>query len=295
MTATEEGVLLLCCPLGDPESQPLTMAQFRELGLRVRASGPSGDALRELQPSDVEALGYEREQAERIVRLLDRETRLRSYLRAAEARGIYPVTRLSPDYPVRVAARQKLSSPPVLFCKGNASLFTGASAAVVGSRRLNPGNADFAAEAGRLAAEEGLTLVSGGAEGADRTAQEACQAAGGQAVVFVPDRLTDHPDCANVLWCSEDGWDLPFTPIRALRRNGLIHMQGDRVLAAQCTCGSGGTWHGCLENLKHGWSPLFVYADGSQGANALIERGATPVERLESIKALRPDQTSLFD
>ena len=295
MTAAEEGVLLLCCPLGDPESQPLTMAQFRELGLRVRASGPSGDALRELQPSDVEALGYKREQAERIVRLLDRETRLRSYLRAAEARGIYPVTRLSPDYPVRVAARQKLSSPPVLFCKGNASLFTGASAAVVGSRRLNPGNADFAAEAGRLAAEEGLTLVSGGAEGADRTAQEACQAAGGQAVVFVPDRLTDHSDCSNVLWCSEDGWDLPFTPIRALRRNGLIHMQGDRVLAAQCTYGIGGTWHGCLENLKHGWSPLFVYADGSQGASALIERGATPVERLESIKALRPDQTSLFD
>lgn len=295
MTAAEEGVLLLCCQLGDPESKPLTMAQFRELGLRVRASGPLGDGLRELQPSDVEALGYDREQAECIVRLLDRETRLRSYLRAAEERGIVPITRLSSDYPLRISARQKLSSPPVLFCKGNVSLFQPASVAVVGSRKLYPENEAFAAEAGRRTAEEDLILVSGGAEGADRTAQKACQAAGGRAVIFVPDRLTDHPDDPNVLWCSEDGWDLPFTPVRALRRNALIHMQGDRVLAAQCTYGSGGTWHGCLENLKHGWSPLFVFADGSQGAEALIGRGATAVERLEFFQSLRPDQTSLFD
>lgn len=295
MTAAEEGVLLLCCSLGDPESQPLTMAQFRELGLRVRASQLPGDGLRELRRSDLTALGYDEEQVARILGLLDRGARLRSYLRAAEARDIYPVTRLSPDYPLRVSARQKLSSPPVLFCKGDRSLFQPASVAVVGSRKLYPENEAFAAEAGRRAAAEDLILVSGGAEGADRTAQAACLGAGGRAVIFVPDRLTDHPADSRVLWCSEDGWDLPFTPIRALRRNALIHMQGDRALAAQCTYGSGGTWHGCLENLKHGWSPLYVFADGSQGANALIERGATAVERLETIQALRPDQKSLFD
>lgn len=295
MTAAEEGVLLLCCALGDPESRPLTMAEFRELGLRVRASSRSGDGLRDLRQSDLTALGYDGAKAARIVGLLERETRLRAYLRTAERQGIYPVTRVSPAYPSRIAVRQKLSSPPVLFCRGDAGLFAAPSVAVVGSRRLNPPNERFAAQAGRLAAAEGLTLVSGGAAGADRTAQNACLHAGGSAVIFVPDRLVEHPADSQILFCSEDGFDLPFTPVRAMRRNALIHMQGDRTLAAQCTYGSGGTWHGSLENLKHGWSPLFVFEDGTRGSQALIERGGTPVRRLESLQDLRPAQKTMFD
>lgn len=295
MTAAEEGVLLLCCALGDRESRPLTMAQFRELGLRVRASRMEGDALRQLGRSDLQGLGYDEGQAARILRLLDRETRLRRYLQAAESRGIYPVTRLSSRYPIRIAACRKLSSPPVLFCRGDAALLSAPAVALVGSRRLRPENAAFAAQAGRLAAEEGRTLVSGGAAGADRTAQDVCLAHGGTAVVFVPDRLTAHGPQDRVLYCSMDGYDLDFAPHRALDRNALIHMQGRQTLVAQCTYGSGGTWQGSLENLKRGWSPLYVFDDGSQGARALVERGGTPVHRLESLAALRPDQKNLFE
>ncbi len=295
MTAAEEGVLLLCCALGDPQSRPLTMAQFRELGLRVRASRMDGGVLRQLKLSDLTALGYEESQGERILRLLDREARLRRYVQAAENKGIYPVTRLSPSYPVRIAACRKLSSPPVLFCRGDAALFEAPSVALVGSRRLGPENAAFAAQAGRLAAEEGRALISGGAAGADRTAQDSCLAYGGTAVVFVPDRLTAYAPQDRVLYCSMDGYDLDFTPYRALDRNALIHMQGRQTLVAQCTYGSGGTWQGSLENLKHGWSPLYVFQDGSQGAQALVERGGTPVHRLESLADLRPSQKSLFD
>ena len=59
MTAAEEGVLLLCSRLGDPNMKPLTMPQFRELGLRVRSAGLNGDPLRQLQAQDLLCLGYD--------------------------------------------------------------------------------------------------------------------------------------------------------------------------------------------------------------------------------------------
>lgn len=294
MTAAEEGLLLLCCRLGDPDSRPLTMAQFRDLSLRVRASKMDGDPLSDVSVSDFCKLGYAPDAAQRIVSLLDREPLLHRYLAAAEGSGITALTRISTQYPRRIAHHRKYSSPPVLFARGDLSLLEHPTVAVVGSRQLLPENRAFAANAGRIAAQEGLVLVSGGAIGADQTAQNACLEAGGNCIIVVPDRLTDtknHPRC---LYLSEDGYDLPFSPARALHRNGLIHMLGDRTIAAQCTCGKGGTWEGCLENLKHSWSPLFVFDDGTKGTAALIERGATGVQKLESILQLQPSQIALF-
>ena len=294
MTAAEEGVLLLCCRLGDVDSKPLTMAQFRDLGLRVRASVPTGDFLSELTVSDLRHLGYDDAQAARIVGLLDRQVQLSAYLAQGERSGIFPITRVSPTYPRRVSRQMQLSSTPVLFAMGDLSLLEQPSVAVVGSRKLHPGNEDFAKLAGQKAAEEGLILVSGNASGADRTAQDACLAAGGKCIVFVADQLMDHKPHPRILYISEDGYDLSFSPARALHRNSLIHIQGDRTIAAQCTYGKGGTWEGCLDNLKHDWSPLFVFDDGSQGTQALINWGATGIKQLTSISELMPSQVSLF-
>ena len=61
---------------------------------------------------------------------------------------------------------------------------------------------------------------------------------------------------------------------------------GEKTLVAQTGFGSGGTWNGTLENLRHGWSPVFVHADGSEGASALIARGAEPVRELHTLEAL---------
>ena len=89
-----------------------------------------------------------------------------------------------------------------------------------------------------------------------------------------------------MLYLSEGGWTLPFSAVRALSRNRLIHAMGEKTLVAQTGFGSGGTWNGTLENLRHGWSPVFVHADGSEGALALIARGAEPVRELHTLEAL---------
>ena len=106
--------------------------------------------------------------------------------------------------------------------------------------------------------------------------------------------MEDRPAHPRILYISEDGYDLPFFPARALHRNSLIHIQGDKTIAAQCTYGKGGTWEGCLDNLKHGWSPLFVFDDGSKGSQSLIEQGATAVKELLSIQTLQAPQLSIF-
>ena len=126
--------------------------------------------------------------------------------------------------------------------------------------------------------------------GADRTAQEACLQAGGSAVIFPATELVYCPKRARVLYAAEDGFELGFTAQRALRRNRLIHAMGEKTLVAQTGCGKGGTWSGSLDNLQHEYSELYVHDDGSDGAQALIARGAAAVDELTGIAALRPAQ-----
>lgn len=79
-----------------------------------------------------------------------------------------------------------------------------------------------------------------------------------------------------------------------MTRNHFIHAHAAKTLAAQCTLGTGGTWQGCLDNLRRQWSELYVFDDGSEAAAALSARGAVPVSALTSLRALTPPQSCLF-
>ena len=291
MTAGERGLLLLCCTLPEAEDRPLTTAQVQELSRRARALGPGGeDPLRELTARDLARLGYSQEQCGRFLRLLAREEQLERYLRAAERNGIVPITRLSARYPARLRQTLGQRCPAVLFAKGDLALLFARCISVVGSRELTERGRAFAEAAGRLIARAGYTLCSGGAMGADRAAQEACLNAGGSAVLFPAGRLLDCPAQARVLYLADQGYDLPFSAQRALTRNHYIHAMGEKTLVAQCRAGTGGTWDGATENLRRGWSPVFVNSDGSEGAQALAARGAVPVRKLSGLDDLQPAQ-----
>ena len=292
MTGPERGWLLLCADLGDGR-KPMTLPQIRVLRARMQAEPPPADPDRPLNAGDLRRLGYDRETADRIAALLDREAALDAYLALAAEAGVRPMTRISPDYPVRLEQRLGSEAPAVLFCKGDpACLAAGPAAAVVGSRVLTQAGAEFARRAGERLANAGWTLISGNARGADQTAQEACLAAGGRVICFVPGDLGLLPLRERVLWLCEGSWHLPFLPYRALRRNLFIHAMGDLTLVAQ-TGTAGGTWSGCMENLKRGLSPVFVHRDGSPGAEDLIARGASPLETIPDPERLRPAQLPL--
>lgn len=273
----------------------LSLAQARELSRRARAAGiGEEDPFRDVTVKDVRRLGYSEYEAGHIVSLLGRERQLDGYLLAAEKADVAVITRLDARFPQRLREQLGARCPAALFCRGDLRLLQRPCISVVGSRHLAQPGAQFAAQAGRLAAREGFTLCSGDAMGADRTAQEACLRGGGSVLIFPATELVYCPARENVLYAAEGGFELGFSAQRALGRNRFIHAMGEKTLVAQTGFGKGGTWSGSLDNLQHEYSPLFVFDDGSEGARALCARGATPVQALTSLQALTPAQLS-FD
>lgn len=276
----ERGFLLLTSNLGDPDRKPLTVAQFRELMARIaNLDVPEPD--RDMEIHDIAAMGYGPNMAQHILELLQEEWRLDRYLARAKKQGIVPITRATEQYPILLRKRLGMDSPGCLWARGDLRLLERSAIALVGSRELKEENRRFAAEVGCQAAKQGLVLVSGNARGADKTAQNSCLAAGGQVISVVADALQDHDPRENVLYLSEGSYDEPFSAQRALSRNRLIHALGRVVFVAQSDLGKGGTWDGTVKNLRHGWSNVVCFRDGSEASRQLSQQGAFLVEEAD--------------
>lgn len=284
MTGPEAGFLLLTCRLGNPDRKVLSTAQMRTLSQRMRDYSVD-DPDRDLNADDLMKLGFGQEMAHRIVSLLDEEELLTHYLRKAHKAGCTPVPRISPLYPRILRDRLGDEAPGCLWAKGDLEILKNPMISLVGSRDLNPKNAEFAREAGLQAALQGYTLVSGNARGADKTAQDACLTAGGRVISIVADSLEKHPLKENVLYLSEEDFDEDFSAQRALSRNRCIHALGEKVLVAQASYQHGGTWDGTVKNLRFHWSEVFCFGDGSPAVELLCQMGANSI-RLEELSDL---------
>ncbi len=294
MTGPEQGFLLLTSPLGDPQRKILTMSQLRILSSRVKMAEKS-PLDRELQPEDLLSLGYRREMAQRIWSLLQDRQLLQYYCAQAAKQDCRCLTWATADYPGRLKQRLGEETPGCIWCKGDLSLLTQPKVALVGSRDLQESNRHFAREVGRQAALQGYVLVSGNARGADQTAQNACLRAGGRIISIVADSLAAKPARENVLYLSEGGFDLPFSAQRAISRNRLIHALAEYTFVAQAALQTGGTWDSTVKNLRHRWSGVYCFSDGSPAALALQDMGAEGIamDQLQNFETL-PRETPGF-
>ena len=242
-------------------------------------------------------MGCEPGFADRVLSLLEDTELLHQYLRKAKRAGCIPLSRVSEGYPDPVRNRLGLEAPGCLWAKGDLSLLERPAVALVGSRDLEQDHECFAREVGRQAALQGFVLVSGNARGADRAAQEACLAAGGQVICVVADELARHELVPGMLYLSEDGFDLPFSSQRALSRNRIIHCLGLRTFVARCGLRQGGTWDGTMRNLSRGWSLVYCFDDGSESIQQLIHAGAEPVllNKLHDFAGLPVPVFRIFD
>lgn len=296
MKAGEQGFLLLTGYLGDPARKPLTIARFRDLTKRAQAM-ERPEKNREMTMEDLISIGCSRAFAARVLTLLSHTEQLQWYLSKGKRSGCIPITRITESYPAEVRNRLGLDAPGVLWAKGDVGLLQTKKLSVVGSRDLQEENTAFAKEVGKQAALQGYTLVSGNARGADRTAQESCLEHGGSVICVVADRLETYPNRENVLYLSEDGFDLPFSSQRALQRNRVIHTLGQSTLVAQCRLEKGGTWDGTTRNLRNCWSPVFCFRDASSASLELEQMGAALIgsEDLQDISALQPSSMNFID
>lgn len=294
MNPRERGFLLLTSHLGDPDRRPLSPAQLRMLASRVQM-GESISTDREMTAADLIALGYGRDMAAQILRLLEQEDLLDHYLRRAQKQDCVPVTRVSDHYPLLLRQRLGQDSPGCLWAKGDLSLLHTPAVSLVGSRDLGEENRRFSQAVGRYAARQGLTLVSGNARGADKAAQNACLAAGGNVISIVADSLSSHEQRERVLYLSEEDYDADFSAQRAISRNRCIHTLGRMVFVAQANLEKGGTWNGTVKNLRSGWSSVVCFRDGSEASRRLQDLGAwlIGIEDLKDMEIF--SEHSLFD
>ena len=76
-------------------------------------------------------------EAERIVRLLDRASRLALQLEDLFSHGMWAVTRMDEHYPAKLRDTLKHQAPTVLFGSGEIGLLRHRGIAVVGSRNID--------------------------------------------------------------------------------------------------------------------------------------------------------------
>ena len=188
---SEDGlaVLLLCSMLGLDERKapgfvpPLTLSEWNKLEGKIfpsslkAPSGLFGQNARELG----ETLDLPSEEAERVLKLLGRASRLTLELENLFTRGIWVLTRVDDHYPIRLRKTLKHLAPSVLFGSGEINLLRKPGLAVIGSRNIDAPGISFAQEVGQKSAAAKLSVVSGGAKGTDRLAMQGALEAGGTA------------------------------------------------------------------------------------------------------------------
>ncbi len=292
------GFLLLSSKLGDPERRPLSTAQLRLLAQKAPyLPMDDADADADITLEHLLSAGVEKWLANRTLALLEDELQLDAYLTRGKRSGCAPLTRSDPAYPQVLRLRLGLDAPGCLWAKGDMSLLLRPAVALVGSRELREENRRFSRQVGIQAARQGYVLISGNARGADSVAQAACLEEGGNVICVVADSLADHPATPGTLYLSEDDFGEPFSVPRALHRNRIIHAMGCATFVAQCTLERGGTWDGSTQNLRHQWSPLYVFWDGSAGAKALEQMGAFSIRdgEIGDFSELPKGQLSLYE
>ena len=222
---------------------------------------------------------------DRVQRLLDRGFALGLALEKWQRMGIWVLTRADPDYPNKLKERIGAQTAPVLFGCGNKSLLNTPGIAVIGSREASPEDCEKAFQYGKLAADQGYSIISGGARGIDTCAANGALDEEGTVIVVLPNGLsksstsTKYRDCLmskNLLLLSPTHPESPFNVGFAMARNRYIYGLSSSAIVVCSTRNSGGTWAGALENIQNKWVPTWVCKTDSElsGNESLVNRGA---------------------
>lgn len=92
----------------------------------------------------------------------------------------------APGYPAALAQAVGCAAPPLLFLRGNTTLFGVRAASIVGTREPTPAGREMAARCAQIFAALGAPVISGAAAGVDTAGHLAALEAGGVSVAVLP-------------------------------------------------------------------------------------------------------------
>lgn len=289
LTATAQATLLLTSYFSSAktdEHKPLSNTEWGKfaLWLKHQRIAPA-DLL--ISAPDTLLAGWRdpRISRERIVGLLGRGHSLALAVDKWQRAGLWIMTRADADYPSRLKNLLRNDSPPVLFGCGNRALLHTGGIAIVGSRNIAKEDLLFTRQLAMKLAQQGISVVSGGARGTDEEAMLAALEAGGNALGVLTDSLlkaTTSMKWRNGLMSGNLVLVSPFSPeagfsvANAMARNKYVYCLSESALVVHAGL-KGGTITGALETLKKQWVPVWVRPTQDEAAaNALlVDKGAT--------------------
>jgi len=302
LSANTQAILLLTAALiaeGNKHSADiLTAAEYKRIArfLREKQQQPA-----DLIGPDAQELLGERHQPidkDRLERLLARGFLLSQAVEHWQTRAIWVVSRADAEYPSRLKTRLKEDAPPVLYGCGESAILETCRLAVVGSRQVDDALVAYTEDIGRLGANAGHTLVSGGARGIDQAAMRGALEAGGKVVAVLADgleRAALNREHRNFLMDGQLALVSPYDPAvgfnvgHSMQRNKLIYALSDAAIVVNSDYEKGGTWTGAVEQLeKLRLVPVYVRSNGKtgKGLEALLRKGALPWPNPETPEAL---------
>jgi DNA processing protein len=208
------------------------------------------------------------------------------------------IAREDPLYPQALEDLDSKDGPPErLHVLGNADCLGDPLISIIGARRATPYGLAVSEMCGRISAECGLTVVSGGAIGCDSAAARAALGAGGRTIVVagcgadevypsasrdVFERAVSQGGCV----VSIERWGAPPMRYTFLRRNAVIAALGKVLLIAEASRRSGtfSTATAAVQLQRSVFcAPGSIFSPNSTGTNGLIEQGAGIIAGEESL------------
>lgn len=238
---------------------------------------------------------------EKVVSLLKRMNSLAFELERLESLSIKVCTVFDDDYPAKLKAGLRnlpnsMREPPVLYCCGDLSIATHNFAGFVGSRDVSEDDSVWtrlAVEKINLKAEREQLIfgvVSGGAEGIDRIAEDAAislfmpvvEFSKNMRITLQDSRYSDAIMEGKMLLISEVNPMSNLSRIEAtshfMNRNKYIYATANYTIVVKSDIGSkSGTWSGASEAIKRKIGKVFVRDVNHIGNRDLIKMGATPL------------------
>jgi DNA processing protein len=196
------------------------------------------------------------------------------------AQKILVLPRWHPLYPKRALSLGR-AAPALLFVKGAIELLAQPAVAIVGARGATNAGLYAAHSLGAYFAQEGYTVVSGGAKGVDGAAHDATLESGGCMAVVLPfglnhldwtDNIRHYVRDKHLVILSAYPPDHAWEDNQALERNGLIAALAQLVCIVE-PASKGGSWNTAHHALRLR-RPTVVVGHAT-GVAPLITQGAT--------------------
>jgi predicted Rossmann fold nucleotide-binding protein DprA/Smf involved in DNA uptake len=284
--ASDRAVVLALCArdLSSP-AKPFTAAETWRLLKQLSDRG--------MRPADLGSVGGVADE-DRVAERLRTLDHVEPLIERYAEQGIWVLTPFDDEFPARLATRLGTGAPVLLYGAGHADLLAADGVGVVGSRDLDDEGVAVSEMLGRAIAEAGVTLVSGGARGADRVAMSAAAARGGAVVAALAhplEREVADPEARRLMGEERLCLLTPFKPsagfrpANAMARNRLIYGLTRCTAVVDSSDGRGGTWAGATEALRRGFGPVAVWSGpgAGDGNGRLIQLGAQPFATTEGL------------